>query len=81
MSRFCCGALVAVALSGWITCDAQDTVTIGGVDLPAGCALARVVEDNYQKWAEDPRYEAWMTRPEYRKFLGKPRNREKGASP
>ena len=42
--------------------------------------LATEVEDNYQKWAEDPRYEGWMTRPEYRNFFGKLRDREKGAS-
>ncbi len=170
MSRFRCGAWIAVVLSGGAICEAQDTVTIGGVDLPADCALARGehprllftkagaillgvlhyltderkyidqatenmvpvegverpgqmgavvrlgtteyevmfatdgptgghirvmqagqrtldrplasgVEDNYQKWAEDPRYEIWMTRPEYRNFPGKPRDREKGASP
>jgi len=43
--------------------------------------LASGVEDNYQKWAEDPRYEIWMTRPEYRNFLGELRDNEKGASP
>lgn len=42
--------------------------------------LASDVEDNYRKWAEDPRYEAWMTRPEYRNFFGRLRDREKGAS-
>ena len=31
--------------------------------------LAADVEDNYEKWSEDPRYEAWMTRPEYRNFI------------
>jgi hypothetical protein len=32
--------------------------------------LAAGVEDNYQKWSDDPRYETWMTRPEYRNFIG-----------
>ena len=32
--------------------------------------LAADIEDNYQKWSDDPRYETWMTRPEYRNFIG-----------
>jgi len=32
--------------------------------------LATDVEDNYEKWSEDPRYETWMTRPEYGNFIG-----------
>jgi len=32
--------------------------------------LAGGVEDNYGKWASDPRYKAWMTRPECRNFIG-----------
>jgi len=32
--------------------------------------LATDVEDNYQKWSDDPRYDTWMTRPEYRNFIG-----------
>jgi heparin/heparan-sulfate lyase len=32
--------------------------------------LAAGVEDNYEKWSEDPRYETWMMRPEYRNFIG-----------
>jgi hypothetical protein len=31
--------------------------------------LAAAVEDNYQKWSEDPRFDEWMTRPEYRNFI------------
>jgi hypothetical protein len=31
--------------------------------------LATGVEDNYTKWASDPRYRTWMTRPEYRNFI------------
>ena len=41
MSRFCYGATVAIVLTGWTVCAAEDTVTIGGVELPADCALAR----------------------------------------
>jgi len=38
---------------------------------------ATEVEDNYEKWSEDPRYEAWMTRPEYRNFIdGQQKQRE-----
>ena len=33
-------------------------------------ALAGNVEDNYGKWAADPRYKTWTTRPEYRSFIG-----------
>ena len=29
-----------VMFAGWHACDAKDTVTIGGVELPADCALA-----------------------------------------
>jgi len=32
--------------------------------------LATDVEDNYQKWSEDPRYRGWITRPECRNFIG-----------
>jgi hypothetical protein len=32
--------------------------------------LAADIEDNYQKWSDDPRYETWMTQPEYRNFIG-----------
>jgi hypothetical protein len=40
--------------------------------------LAADVEDNYEKWSEDPRYEAWMTQPEYRNFIGERRETQKG---
>jgi len=37
-------------------------------------ALAAEVEDDYEKWSEDPRYEAWMNRPQYRNFVDGHRN-------
>jgi len=32
--------------------------------------LAAGIEDDYQKWSQDPRYKTWMTRPEYKSFIG-----------
>lgn len=40
MSRSCCGATIAMMLTVWAVCAADGTVTIGGVELPADCALA-----------------------------------------
>ena len=44
-------------------------VTQGG-NVTLDRLFAAEVEDDYQKWSEDPRYGAWMTRPEYRNFIG-----------
>jgi len=32
--------------------------------------LASGIEDNYRKWAADPRHKTWINRPEYRNFIG-----------
>ena len=39
--RTSAAAVLLAVYTGWQTCAAQDTVTIGGVELPADCALVR----------------------------------------
>jgi len=41
ITRTFAAALLLVIFSGWATCAAQDTVRIGGVEVPVDCALAR----------------------------------------
>ena len=70
MTRPFAGAFVLLVALAHRSAPGAETVTIGGVELPAECPLAAGVEDDYKKWSGDPRYGTWMTRPEYSNFIG-----------